>query len=174
MKPAKTLRIALLAAVTAAFASCADSLESRLDGTWRSSMTQTAPDGVPVVGTMTLTLSDSTHDAMLTFSADAVATMLDSYSFRGKWCVADDAICLDLDGKSLESHIERMSATADSLRRLDSDQSGMLAKVAAEQDRLDAMIKAAGTRMTLPVKELTDSTLTVADNGTKIKFIKIR
>lgn len=174
MKPVKTLRIALLAATAAALASCADSLESRLDGTWRATMTQIAPDGTPVAGTMTLTLSDSTHDAMLTLSAEAVATMLDSYSFKGKWCAADNTLYLDLDGKSLESHIERMSAAADSLRHLDSDQTDMLAKVTAEQDRLDAMIKTAGTKMTLPVESLTDSTLTVADNGTVIEFKKIR
>lgn len=184
----KVIYLIISAVILSLSTACSDSeLQKRLDGTWVAHMDAVNSDGGSREATVTLVLNASDLTDTLTIHVPGDKGMLVNYSFDGTWSAAKDQLTLDLSSnKLLQPHIDNVTAKVtkleeslpdyETLQNPDNSSEAerhhykMYTEYKAEQDLLEALRKNVACRSTMNIIELTDSTLVIGDNISKINF----
>lgn len=170
---------------------CTDSeLQKKLDGKWVAQMDAVNGETFSREATITLDLNATDLTDTLSIHVPGDKGMLLNYQFDGTWSAVKDQLTLDLSNKLLQSHTDevngQLSNIAASHPEFDTIQDPgklteasrylykMYSEYKSEQVLLDALRKNVGCRSSMNILELTDSTLVIGDNQSKINFKRVR
>ena len=181
----------ILAVLSSLSIACTDSeLQNKLNGKWVAQMDAVNEDTCSSEATITLSLNASDMTDTLSIHVPSNKGMLVYYKFDGTWSAVKDQLTLDLNNKLLQSHADnvnrQLSQIAESHPEFDTIQNydnlsntsrylyRMYSEHKCEQNLLDALRKNVGCRSTMNIIELTDSTLVIGDNQSKINFKRVK